>query len=68
MAPGQPAARRNPAQLIFEPGFHGLEERPCLRLPGPWPCVGRLATEAFFNGIEIGDPAQGLGGDRRAAA
>ncbi len=25
---GQPAARRNPAQLVLEPGFHCLDERP----------------------------------------
>ncbi len=25
---GQPAPRRNPAQLVFELGFHGLDERP----------------------------------------
>ncbi len=25
---GQPAARRNPAQLVLEPRFHCLDERP----------------------------------------
>ena len=63
---GQPAAVRNAAKLDFEPGLHRLDERPCVRLARSPACFGRLAADAFLDGIELGDPAQGLGGDRRA--
>ena len=36
-------------------------------LPGSLARFGRLAAEAFFHGIELGDLAQGLGGDRRSS-
>ncbi len=63
---GRPAAVRNATELGLEPGLHRLDERPCVRLPRSPACFGRMAADAFLNGIELGDPAQGLGGDRRA--
>ncbi len=63
---GQPTAVRNAPKFRLEPDLHRLDERPCVRLARSPACFGRLAADAFLDGIELGDPTQGLGGDRRA--
>jgi hypothetical protein len=61
---GHPAALGNAAEVGFKPGLHHLDQGArgrCSHLP---PGFGRLAADARLNGVELGDPAQSLAGDR----
>ncbi len=51
-----------------EPVAEGLDQRREPRLSFGDPALGRAAADLGLDGVELGDPAQALGGDLRAAA
>ncbi len=59
---------RDAGTLLPEPVAEGLDQRRGPRLSFGDPALGRAAADLGLDGVELGDPAQALGGDLRAAA
>jgi hypothetical protein len=55
----------NAAELFGEPDVHGLNQRPTLLMAHALTFAGGLAADSGLDRVELGDPAQGLLGNRR---
>ena len=59
---------RDAGALLLQPVAEGLDQRRGPRLPFGETPLGRTAADVGLDGVELGDPAQALGRDLRAAA
>ncbi len=59
---------RDAGTLLPEPVAEGLDQRREPRLSFGEPALGRAAADLGLDGVELGDPAQALDRDLRAAA
>jgi hypothetical protein len=57
---------RDVRDLTVEPALHGADQRPALGLADAGSVIGQATVDARLDVVELGDPAQRLGRDRRA--
>lgn len=56
---GEPALRRQPAELGGQPAVQACEQRLALLLPNGAALVGRAAADRRLDAVKLGDPRQG---------
>ena len=61
---GQGAIWRDTAKLVIEPDLHGRDEWSRLDLTHPSAILRGSPANALLDGVDLGDPAYRLGGDR----
>ncbi len=64
----EPGLGRDAGALLLQPVAEGLDQGRAAALPFGEPPLGRAAADVGLDGVELGNPAQALGRDLRAAA
>ena len=62
---GQAASAGDEFELLLEPGFEVIHQRPRAFLSNAQAHIGGAASDFAFNGVKLGISSQGFGGDRR---